>query len=249
MMPNILNIVGMEDNDDESNSSETKRCRTCKEELPITDFYSQTKQLKTKVKTYTFDDCKKCLSKYNNSPEGKDEYFKRKYNNFSFDKYLRMNESQNYTCWICGCDVTDDRNKKHRKNADPYFSVDHNHRTLKVRGLLCSSCNFGLGMFDDNKEWLQKAIEYLEMDDEDFIVFTEPTELVDGTVEFLGTDGEKFYALLVKLAERENMTVDDYFWDMIKRGVESSKTDPNFNSRLKLDKKITMDEIMENLEE
>ena len=79
--------------------------------------------------------------------------------------------------------------------------------------------------------------------------FTEPTELVDGTVEFLGTEGEKFYALLVKLAERENMTVDDYFWDMIKRGVESSKTDPNFNSRLKLDKKITMDEIMENLEE
>ena len=104
-------------------------------------------------------------------------------------------------------------------------------------------------MFDDNKEWLQKAIEYLETDDEDFIVFTEPTELVDGTVEFLGTEGEKFYALLVKLAERENMTVDDYFWDMIKRGVESSKTDPNFNSRLKLDKKITMDEIMENLEE
>ena len=45
------------------------------------------------------------------------------------------------------------------------------------------------------------------------------------------------------------MSVDDYFWDMIKGGVESSKTDPNFVSRLKLDKKITMDEIMKDLKE
>ena len=258
-MPNILKIVGMEDNDDESNlhdSCETEICRTCNRNLPITEFYiyNAKRRLKTEVKNYSyrqFHACKSCISKYNNSPEGKDKYFKKNYN-ISFSEYQEMNESQNYKCWICECGVSDRRNKvkpSSEKDADVYFAVDHNHKTKKVRGLLCSKCNTALGQFEDNPELLRRAIKYLENDDEDFIVFHEPTPLADGKVEFLGTEGEKFYSLLVKLAKRENMSVDDYFWDMIKRGVESSKTDPNFISRLKLDKKITMDEIMENLKE
>tara|TARA_B100001778_G_C18340888_1_gene517445 strand:- start:43 stop:579 length:537 start_codon:yes stop_codon:yes gene_type:complete len=177
--------------------------------------------------------------------------FRKKYN-ISFDEYQEMNKEQNYGCWICGCDVSDSRNKNKKNllnNAESYFSVDHNHKTKKVRGLLCSQCNTGLGQFEDNPELLRKAIEYLANDDEDFVVFHEPTPLADGKVEFLGTEGEKFYSLLVKLAKRENMSVEDYFWDMIKHGVEGSKTDPNFASRLKLDKKITMDEIMRDLKE
>ena len=259
---NILNIVGIEDNDDESNSSslidscETETCKTCNRNLPLTEFYSYNveRKLSTGTKIYNYKQyksCKSCISKYNNSPEGKDKHFRKKYN-ISFDEYQEMNERQNYKCWICECDVSDRRNKVKsslEKDADVYFSVDHNHKTRKVRGLLCSKCNTALGQFEDNPKWLQKAIEYLENDDEDFVVFHEPTLLADGKVEFLGTEGEKFYSLLVKLAKRENMSVDDYFWDMIKGGVESSKTDPNFVSRLKLDKKITMDEIMKELKE
>lgn len=40
--------------------------------------------------------------------------------------------------------------------------VDHNHKTGKVRALLCSSCNIMLGMAKDNADILRYAIQYLE---------------------------------------------------------------------------------------
>lgn len=41
------------------------------------------------------------------------------------------------------------------------LSIDHDHNTGQVRGLLCSPCNTGLGGFKDNPLSLLKAIEYL----------------------------------------------------------------------------------------
>jgi hypothetical protein len=40
------------------------------------------------------------------------------------------------------------------------WHVDHKHK--KVRGILCSKCNVGLGAFDDSPRLLQKAIAYLK---------------------------------------------------------------------------------------
>ena len=45
------------------------------------------------------------------------------------------------------------------------LSVDHNHETNKIRGLLCHHCNIGLGNFRDSTTLLSVAIEYLERTD------------------------------------------------------------------------------------
>ncbi len=48
----------------------------------------------------------------------------------------------------------------------PHFSkglcVDHDHKTGEIRGLLCDSCNNGLGRFKDNPEILASALSYLQ---------------------------------------------------------------------------------------
>lgn len=40
--------------------------------------------------------------------------------------------------------------------------IDHDHETGKVRGLLCQTCNTGLGMFRDSVRNLASAIVYLQ---------------------------------------------------------------------------------------
>lgn len=42
------------------------------------------------------------------------------------------------------------------------FQIDHCHRTGRFRGMLCSECNKGLGMFQDNPSTMRQAARYLE---------------------------------------------------------------------------------------
>lgn len=62
-------------------------------------------------------------------------------------QFERMVVDQDGCCAICG--VLDD------------LVVDHDHRTGRVRQLLCKSCNLGLGHFWDDPELLERAAAYL----------------------------------------------------------------------------------------
>jgi Autographiviridae endonuclease VII len=67
------------------------------------------------------------------------------------EQYRRMLGDQHGVCKLCGT-----VNKDGRKLA-----VDHCHKTGRVRGLLCSTCNTGLGCFGDDPIQLARALEYL----------------------------------------------------------------------------------------
>ena len=73
------------------------------------------------------------------------------------EEYYEMLAQQNNGCKICGS--TDNNNERCESNR---LFIDHCHKTNKVRGLLCSKCNHGLGQFNDDIDRLQKAIEYLK---------------------------------------------------------------------------------------
>jgi hypothetical protein len=79
---------------------------------------------------------------------------KRLYN-ITIEDYDRLLERQENKCAICGCDSTSSR--VHNR-----FSVDHDHKTGEIRGLLCRNCNMSLGGFDDSIELLSRAIYYLK---------------------------------------------------------------------------------------
>lgn len=75
------------------------------------------------------------------------------------DDYLKMHDAQNGVCAICGNPETsvDNKTKKVRRLA-----VDHCHDRKHIRGLLCSACNTGIGLFGDNIATLLSAVEYLK---------------------------------------------------------------------------------------
>lgn len=68
------------------------------------------------------------------------------------DEYNRIFEEQGGVCATCG---------KPEKSKHGYLCVDHDHKTGKVRGLLCHRCNAALGQVYDNVSILRKLIEYL----------------------------------------------------------------------------------------
>lgn len=70
------------------------------------------------------------------------------------ERYNELLEKQNHVCAICG-------NKP--KNR---LCVDHDHKTGKVRSLLCNKCNTAIGNANEDIGILKKMIEYLELSSE-----------------------------------------------------------------------------------
>lgn len=88
----------------------------------------------------------------------------------TYENYQQRLRQQAGVCAIC---------KKTEVSKVGRLAVDHNHRTGKIRALLCSNCNRGLGCFKDSSELLQAAVIYLKEYHEE--VCTEGESCEDGS--------------------------------------------------------------------
>jgi hypothetical protein len=69
--------------------------------------------------------------------------------------YAEELRRQSDACAICGGPAAG-RGAKYGR-----FCIDHDHKTGRYRGLLCSKCNTGLGQMGDDPERLERAAAYL----------------------------------------------------------------------------------------
>jgi hypothetical protein len=148
-----------------------KRCTRCDETKPISEFYARRGDPSA---GYWTSHCKACSIitvretrernperhragsrrwAANNPRKVKNTILKRMYG-ITIDEYEAMLVKQGGGCAICG-------QKEPGGNAG-HLHVDHCHDTKKVRGLLCGSCNNGLGRFVHRIDLLLAAIKYLQ---------------------------------------------------------------------------------------
>ena len=122
------------------------------------------KEKYVKVKA-TGGTCSKCKTAYGpenfyknkNSSTGRDswckpcrmEYTTLKTYSITKEQFDELKAAHNGFCAIC--------------KIESKLFIDHNHSSGSVRGLLCLSCNFGLGHFKDSEALLLSAIEYLKI--------------------------------------------------------------------------------------
>lgn len=131
-----------------------KTCRTCLTEHTLSHFYAAPNN-----KDGLSWHCKKCISTYGKSYRRKPHIqariraaeLQRKYG-ISSDEAKAILASQGGCCAICSSGEPGGRGDWH---------VDHCHASGRVRGLLCSTCNVGLGMFKDDEMLLINASRYL----------------------------------------------------------------------------------------
>lgn len=108
----------------------------------------------------------RCRSRYRADPE-RFRVARRKHRfGLTREEFAARLAHQDGKCAICG---RPDRGTDPRTGRRVRLAPDHDHACCPgdrscgrcIRGLLCATCNVGLGMFRDNPEYLARAIDYL----------------------------------------------------------------------------------------
>lgn len=162
---------------------ETKVCTTCGIEYPATlEYFYKGEHNKFGL----HPKCKKCTREYDNSEKrkaAKREWVSRNLEKrrevsrkskqipkakakqrlaevlrsygLTEDDLVSRLDSQKGCCEICGDSLVYPDSKR-------FYTVDHNHTTGEVRGLLCNECNLAIGNLKEDKNIFLSAIKYLE---------------------------------------------------------------------------------------
>lgn len=110
------------------------------------EYYKKNKLKVTLKKTETY---------INNTVSEK--HLKERYQ-LTIEDYNKLFQEQQGCCAICG---------KHQSELKHRLNVDHNHKTGKIRGLLCPKCNTALGVYEVwVKQFNFKIKDYLEKNNE-----------------------------------------------------------------------------------
>jgi hypothetical protein len=150
----------------------TKVCRDCGEEKPITEFYCRKDGT-----NYHAPDCKPCsitktLQWRADNPEKSKVYERRRKREYTEKRkkgnwkshlrrkygitqaeYDRMYREQGGVCAICG--------QSQKTSISKNLFVDHDHKTGRVRALLCTNCNTAIGLMSDDPAIAYNATQYL----------------------------------------------------------------------------------------
>lgn len=137
-----------------------KHCKKCNTEKKLSDFYLDKRRNKLQTP------CKDCRIKANDhswrksNPTKNRESDRRSKLRSKYELSLEMLTdlwlSQDKACAICKHPIS---LAAIEKSSKPH--IDHCHVSGVVRGLLCLTCNTGLGMFGDSSDLLDAASDYL----------------------------------------------------------------------------------------
>lgn len=163
----------------------------------------------------------------------------------SLEDYETLCAAQGRVCAICSLPETV---RSSPNGVVDSLRVDHDHKTGKIRGLLCSECNFGISKFKDRPSLMRKAIQYLvdngHEDDtkgEEMITDNAPIDIHKYTeygrrwVKMTEKDFHVFTADMIKTAQRLQKCELEFY-----RGIAKLVTDPEIQEFL-----VTNDETID----
>lgn len=124
-----------------------QKCSGCEKILTEENQDSRSKKLGKSFR------CKECVAREVRNSTGRQAWQK----NYDLRRHYGLTLEEFHHMAKDGCEICRSNEK---------LVVDHDHDTGKVRGVLCSRCNTGLGMFKDSREFLFNAYWYLGGGDE-----------------------------------------------------------------------------------
>lgn len=142
----------------ETDNSKDRVCSVCKMLKPVTLFVGHPDQ-----ESFLPDVCKHCSDQDRKSKNKANSMrvslkSRLKKFNLTIEGYELLLAKQNNLCAICNLP---ERVSARGRKRMLRFAVDHDHKSGKVRGLLCASCNQGIGKFDEDTERMLRAIQYI----------------------------------------------------------------------------------------